>query len=166
MKKIICISLLLFGMIGFSNQIQAQGKAMVTAKIDQVEKEVIAWRRHFHEFPELSNREFKTGKKIAEILTEMGIEVETGVAKTGVIGLIKGGKPGPTVGLRADIDGLPVTERAPIDFASKERAEFLGEEVGVMHACGHDTHIAMLLGAAKVLNDMKDQIKGNIVLMN
>ena len=148
-----------------SSQLEAQGKAMISEKIDQVEQEVIAWRRHFHEFPELSNREFKTGKKIAEELTKMGIEVETGVAKTGVIGLIKGGKPGPTIALRADIDGLPVTERAPIDFASKERSEFLGKEVGVMHACGHDTHIAMLLGAAKILSEMKDQIKGNIVLI-
>jgi len=165
MKKLVLLSLFLLSILMYSSEINAQGKAMVSEKIDQVEQEVIAWRRHFHEFPELSNREFKTGKRIAEELTKMGIEVETGVAKTGVIGLIKGGKPGPTVGLRADIDGLPVTERAPIDFASNERSEYLGKEVGVMHACGHDTHIAMLLGAAKVLNDMKAQIKGNIVLI-
>ena len=133
MKNIASIFLFMALTASYSSQMKAQGKAMVIEKIDQVEQKVIDWRRHFHEFPELSNREFKTGKKIAEELTKMGIEVETGVAKTGVIGLIKGGKPGPTIGLRADIDGLPVTERAPIDFASKERSEFLGKEVGVMH---------------------------------
>lgn len=131
----------------------------------EVESQVIEWRRDFHQFPELSNREFKTAEKIAVILKELGLKVETGIAHTGVVGLLDTGKPGPVIGLRADIDGLPVAERTPVPFASKQKSEYLGEEVGVMHACGHDTHIAMMLGAAKVLTQMKDQLKGKIVFV-
>ncbi len=129
------------------------------------EQEVIELRRHFHQYPELSNREFNTAKRIAEELTKLGLEVETGMAHTGVVGLLDTGKPGPTIGLRADIDGLPVTERTPVPFASVEKTEYLGDKVGVMHACGHDTHIAMLLGAAKVLTSMKDELKGKVVFV-
>ena len=143
--------------------------AQVHKTIDQlaleVEPAMIELRRHFHQFPELSNREFKTAERIAEELRKLGLPVDTGIAHTGVVAVLEGGKPGPTIGLRADIDGLPVTERAPIPFASKERSEFNGEEVGVMHACGHDTHIAMLLGAAKVLTQIKDDIQGKIVFV-
>jgi amidohydrolase len=135
------------------------------AEFQAVESQVIEWRRHFHQYPELSNREFETGKYIAARLKEMGIEVETGIAHTGVVGLIKGGKPGPTVALRADIDGLPVIERVDLPFASKVKTNYLGKEVGAMHACGHDTHIAMLLGAAQLLKNKQEELSGNIVLI-
>lgn len=137
----------------------------IEAKAAAINDEVIQWRRHFHEFPELSNREFKTAEKIAEILRSMNLKVDTGIAHTGVIGVLDTGRPGPVIGLRADIDGLPVSERTPIPFASKEQTTYLGEDVGVMHACGHDTHIAMLLGTAKILNGMKDQLKGKVVFV-
>ena len=131
----------------------------------EINQEVIDWRRDFHEYPELSNREFKTAEKIAAFLTDLGLEVETGMAHTGVVGLLRTGRPGPTLGLRADTDALPVTERVDIPFASKVKTTFLGEDVGVMHACGHDTHVAMLMGAAKILVGMKDELSGNIVFI-
>ncbi len=131
----------------------------------KVESKVIEWRRDFHEFPELSNREFKTADKIALKLRGMGLTVDQGMAKTGVVAVLDTGKEGPTVGLRADTDALPVTERVDIPFKSREKAEYLGEEVGVMHACGHDTHVAMLLGAAEVLTSMKNELVGKIVFV-
>jgi len=137
----------------------------VATEAAKVNQSVIDWRRHFHQYPELSNREFKTAEKIAEELTKLGLPIETGVAHTGVVAVLDSGKPGPTIGLRADIDGLPVEERTPISFASKERSTYLGEDVGVMHACGHDTHIAMLLGTAKILTGMKSQLKGKVVFV-
>ena len=140
-------------------------QASYDAQCAKVESHVIEWRRHYHKNPELSNREFETAKHIASILRNMGMQVETGIAHTGVVGVLDSGKPGPVIGLRADIDGLPVTERAPVAFASEVKTEFLGEKTGVMHACGHDTHIAMLLGAAKVLTDMKDQLTGKVVFV-
>jgi len=127
-----------------------------------VEAKVIDWRRDFHQYPELSNREFKTADKIAEHLKSLGIEVQTGVAITGVVGILKGNKPGKVIGLRADIDGLPVTERNDLPYKSVEIGEFAGEKVGVMHACGHDTHIAILMGVAEVLSKNKDKINGTI----
>jgi len=108
-------------------------------KAEDIEEKVIEWRRYFHEHPELSNREYKTAEKIAEHLQSLGLEVETGIAHTGVVGLLKGGKPGPVVGLRADIDALPVTERNDLAFKSEVVTEYNGQETGVMHACGHDT---------------------------
>jgi len=131
----------------------------------EINNDVIDWRRHFHENPELSNREFKTAEKIAEHLNKLGLKVDTGIAITGVVGVLDTGKPGPTIGLRADIDALPVTERTAIPFASKETTTFLGQDVGVMHACGHDTHIAMLLGVAEIMVDIKDQLNGKIVFV-
>ncbi|NAS30834.1 amidohydrolase [Flavobacteriaceae bacterium R38] len=119
--------------------------------IENIEPKVIEWRRHFHENPELSNREFNTAKKIADHLKSLGMTVKTGVAKTGVIGILKGRKPGKVVALRADIDALPVTERTDVPFKSNVTTEFLGTQTGVMHACGHDTHIAILMGVAEVL---------------
>lgn len=132
---------------------------------DELEDEVIALRRHFHEFPELSNREFETSKRIASELRAMGLEPQTGIAITGVVAFIEGGKPGPLIALRADIDGLPVTEEVDLPFASKAKGTFRGQEVGVMHACGHDTHIAMLLGAAKALVGVKEELAGDIMLI-
>ncbi|MEE9437437.1 MAG: amidohydrolase [Saprospiraceae bacterium] len=157
--------------IGFilSNIYIAQGQTslidIADAKSNEVEAQVIKWRRHFHEHPELSNREFKTAEKVAEILKSFGLEVDTGIAKTGVIAVLDTGKPGPTIGLRADIDALPVVERTDLSFKSVVKTTYLDKEVGVMHACGHDTHTAMLLGAAKVLTDMKDQLNGKIVFV-
>lgn len=130
--------------------------------VQQVEPKVIAWRRDFHEHPELGNRETRTAKIIADHLRSLGIEVQTGVAHTGVVGLLKGGKPGPVVALRADMDGLPVTERVPLPFASKVKTQYDGNEVGVMHACGHDTHVSILMGVAEVLAAMKKDLKGSV----
>jgi amidohydrolase len=130
--------------------------------IKEVEPKVIEWRRDFHEHPELSNREFETAKKIAKHLRSLGLEVQTGVAHTGVVGILKGGKPGPVIALRADIDALPVTERVDLPFASKVKSEYNGVETGVMHACGHDTHTAMLMGTAEVLSKMRKDLKGTV----
>lgn len=139
--------------------------ALIDKKADEIEEKVIEWRHYFHEHPELSNREFKTAEKIAGFLKDLGLEVKTGIAHTGVVGILKGNKPGPVVALRADIDGLPVTERTPVPYASKVKTTFLGKDVGVMHACGHDTHIAMLMGAAQILTGLKEQINGTIVFI-
>jgi len=139
--------------------------SLLDTEVKNVNKKVIEWRRHFHQYPELSNREFNTAKKVAEHLRQLGIEVKTGVAKTGVVGILKGGKPGPVIALRADMDALPVTERVNIPFASKVTADYNGQKVGVMHACGHDAHIAMLMGAAEVLSKMKSEIQGTVVFI-
>lgn len=134
-------------------------------QLAKAEDKVIEWRRHLHQHPELGNREFETAKYITSHLKSLGIEVETGVAHTGVIGFLKGGKPGPTVALRADMDALPVTEQVDLPFASKATAEYNGDTVGVMHACGHDTHVAMLMGAAQVLAGMRDALAGNVLFI-
>ena len=126
------------------------------------ENEVIELRHWFHENAELSNREFKTAKRIEQELIKIGLNPQTGIAKTGVVAVLKGGKPGPVVALRADIDGLPVKERADLPWASKMTGIYNGEKVPVMHACGHDTHTAILLGVAKVLYELKDQIPGSV----
>jgi len=130
--------------------------------IMNIENQLIEWRHHFHQNPELSNREFKTAEKIAEHLKALGLEVETGIAKTGVVGLLKGKQPGKVVALRADIDALPVTERNNLPFKSEVRTTFLNTETGVMHACGHDTHIAILMATAEVLSKHKDKINGTV----
>lgn len=123
---------------------------------------VIEWRHHIHQNPELSNREYKTAEYIAAHLKSLGMEVQTGVAKTGVVGILKGGKPGPVVALRADIDALPVLERAQLPWASKAIGEYNGAEVPVMHACGHDTHVAILMGTAEVLTKVKSELQGTV----
>jgi amidohydrolase len=129
---------------------------------NDIEVKVIEWRRHLHENPELSNREFNTAKYIAKHLKKLGIEVQEGVAKTGVVGLLKGDLPGKVVALRADMDALPVTERNDLSFKSLVTSEYNGKKTGVMHACGHDTHVAILMGAAEVLSKMKSKIKGTV----
>ncbi len=130
---------------------------------DAVEPRVIAWRRDIHEHPELSNREFRTAALVAEHLRELGLdEVQTGIAHTGVVGTLVGGRPGPVIALRADMDGLPVREQTGLPFASRARGEYNGEEVYVMHACGHDTHVAMLMGAAEVLARHRDRLAGTV----
>lgn len=127
-----------------------------------VEDKVIEWRRDIHENPELSNREFETAEKVAKHLKSLGIEVQTGVAHTGVVGILKGKKTGKTIALRADMDALPVLERNDLPYKSTVKAEFKGEEVPVMHACGHDTHTAILMGVAEVLSKNRDKIKGTV----
>ena len=131
----------------------------------EVQPQVVEWRRWFHQNPELSNREFNTSVRIAEILRGMGLEPRTGIAHTGVIAIIEGGLPGPLVAIRTDIDGLPVVEQTGLPFASTVRGEYNGQDVGVMHACGHDNHMAMVLGAAKILNDMKAELPGSVMLI-
>ncbi len=136
--------------------------AEIERRVGTVMPKVIAWRRDIHEHPELSGEEVRTAKLVAEALTAMGIEVKTGVGGHGVVGLLKGGKPGPVVALRADMDGLPVEELADVPFKSKARGTYRGAPVGIMHACGHDSHVAMLLGAAEVLVGMKSQLAGTV----
>ena len=130
--------------------------------IIKIEEKLIEWRRDFHKNPELSNREYKTAKKIAKHLKGIGLKVETNIAKTGVVAILEGNQPGKVIAIRADIDGLPVTERNDLDFKSEVKTTFLNTETGVMHACGHDTHIAILMATAEVLSKHKDKIKGRI----
>src|SRR6188768_4358541 len=162
MKK---LCYLLFALIA-STTIHAQVSPKLQSKVDQMAKEiepkVIEWRRNIHQFPELSNRETKTAAKVAEHLRSLGIEVQTGVAKTGVVGILKGAKPGPVIALRADMDALPVTERNSLPFASKVKSTYNGQETGVMHACGHDSHVAILMGVAEILSGMKKDLKGTV----
>ena len=133
------------------------------AAIAAVEAKVIEWRRDLHRNPELSNREFRTAEKVASHLQSLGFDrVETGVAHTGVVGTLRGDRPGPVVALRADMDGLPVREQTGLPFASRAKGEYRGEEVFVMHACGHDAHVAMLMGAAEVLAAHRDKLAGTV----
>ncbi|MBX9632773.1 MAG: amidohydrolase [Burkholderiales bacterium] len=146
--------------------IHAEGlQSRFDAIADQVEPKVIEWRRDIHRNPELGNRETRTGALVAEHLKALGYEVRTGVAVTGVVGVLRGGKPGPVVALRADMDALPVTEEVDLPFASKVRTTYAGKETGVMHACGHDTHVAMLMGAAEAFAAVRDQLPGTVKLI-
>ncbi len=158
MKYFFSIILALSFSISFSQKFDKT----INQLISQHEKEVIELRHWFHENAELSNREFKTSERIAKELIKIGLKPQTGIAKTGVVAVLKGGMPGPVVALRADIDGLPVKERSNLPWASKMKGIYNGEEVPVMHACGHDTHTAILLGVAKVLYKIKDQIPGTV----
>ena len=159
MKKI-SVFLLLLSSFAFGDL-----KVELEEEINPLMKKVISWRHNLHQFPELSNREYKTSKKVASHLRSLGIKVETGIAYTGVVGLIEGGLPGPTIALRADMDALPVEEKTGLPFASKERAKYLGQSVGVMHACGHDAHVAILMGVAEFLSKNKESLEGNIMLI-
>jgi amidohydrolase len=137
-------------------------RAAIDAAADKIEAQTIAWRRDFHEHPELGNREFRTSKIIADYLRSLGIEVHEGVGKTGVVGILKGSLPGPVIGLRADMDALPITERTPVPFASKVKSTYNGQEVGVMHACGHDSHVAIMMSVASVLSGMRKELRGTV----
>lgn len=148
----------------------ADKNAPLKAKMDKmalaIEPKVIAWRRDLHQNPELSNREFKTAEKVAAHLRSLKFdEVKTGIAKTGVIGVLKGGKPGPTVALRADMDGLPVTERGDLPFKSLVKTTYNNQPTGVMHACGHDTHVAILMGTAEVMASVRSELAGTFVFL-
>lgn len=137
----------------------------VAAAGRSLQQQVIDWRRHFHQHPELSNREEQTAKRVAEELRTLGLQPRTGIAHHGVTAVIKGGRPGPRIALRADMDALPVTERSSLPFASKATATYRGETVGVMHACGHDAHTATLLGVAEALVAMKKDLPGQVMLI-
>lgn len=158
MKSILSIALTLFTAFAFA---QSPYTATIDAKSSAISTKLIEWRRHIHQNPELGNREFKTQEYIAAHLSKLGIEV-TKLAKTGVLGVLKGGKPGPVIALRADIDGLPVKERVDVAYKSTVTADYLGNIVPVMHACGHDTHTSILMGTAEVLASMKKDIAGTI----
>ncbi len=134
----------------------------IDARATEIEDQVIAWRRDIHQHPELGNREFRTAALVADHLKSLGLEVRTDVAHTGVVGLLRGGQPGPVVALRADMDALPVTEMVDVPFASKVRTEYNGREVGVMHACGHDNHVAILMGVADILASMREDLPGSV----
>jgi amidohydrolase len=149
---------LFFSLSAFAQTLQQQIEQKSKAELAKV----IEWRRYIHLHPELGNREFKTAELITRHLKSLGIEVQTGVAKTGVVGILKGGKPGPVVALRADMDALPVYERVNVPFASKDSGDYLGQKVPVMHACGHDSHVAILMGTAEVLSSMKKDIAGTV----
>jgi amidohydrolase len=149
--------------------LSAQAPATLQAEIDKraaaVETRVVAWRRDIHQHPELGNRETRTAGIVAAHLRALGLEVRTGVAGTGVVGTLKGAKPGRVVALRAEMDALPVTEELDVPYASKVRAVWNGQDVGVMHACGHDAHVAMLMGAAEVLSGLRDRLAGTVLFV-
>ncbi len=160
MKKFL---LLAFPIISLSVSAQTSvTNGSISARAEALKDKIIAWRRDFHQNPELGNREVRTSGIIAKHLQSLGIEVKTGVSTTGVIGVLKGGKPGPVVALRADMDALPVVERTPVAFASKVKAQYNGQEVGVMHACGHDSHMAILMAVAEELSGMKKDLPGTV----
>ena len=140
MKKTL-VTILVF----FSFNIDANLKETLEKDLDNLMTKVIEWRHDIHENPELGNREFRTAKKVADHLTLLGMDVETGIAHTGVVGLLTGDLPGPTIAIRADMDALPVVEKTGLSYASKVKTTYMGNEVGVMHACGHDAHVAILM---------------------
>lgn len=154
MKNLLAASFILLSLTLSSQNLETEFLSL--------EKKIIEWRHDFHKNPELSNREFKTAEKIAKHLKSLGIEVKENVAKTGVVGVLKGNTPGKVVALRADIDALPVTERNDLPYKSDVKTTYLGKKVGVMHACGHDTHIAILMGVAEILAKNKNLIKGTV----
>jgi amidohydrolase len=160
MKHLIYLLLLIPAISPAQNNVAA-----LNENIKAIMPKVVEWRRYFHQNPELSTREYKTGAYIASYLKSLGLEVKYPFAKTGVVAILKGGKPGPVIALRADIDALPLTERVDLPFKSVVTDTFNNQTVGVMHACGHDSHIAMLMGAATVLSKMKKDVPGTIVFM-
>ena len=139
--------------------------AQVEARLAALQPRILEWRRDFHQNPELSNREFRTSKIVAEHLQRLGLEVQTGIAKTGVVGVLRGGKPGPTIALRADMDALPVTEQTDVPFRSRVTATYRNETVGVMHACGHDTHTSVLMGVAETFAAVRADLPGTVVFI-
>lgn len=162
LTTILHTALITFASAGFIHSVNAQETVSISSELEQ---KVIEWRRDFHQHPELSNREFRTSKVIEAHLRELGLEVETGIAHTGLVGVLKGGKPGPVIAMRADMDALPVVEQTDVPFKSVAKGEYRGNEVGVMHACGHDLHMAMLMGAAEQLSLIKQDIAGTIIFI-
>lgn len=162
MKKIYLCFFALLTMQWASGQTSPALQTRLMQQATEMNPKIVEWRRYFHQHPELSNREFNTSARIAEELKAMGLEVKYPVAKTGVVALLKGAKPGPVIALRADIDALPVTERNDLPFISKEKSTFNGIETGVMHACGHDGHMSILLAVAQILSRNKADLKGTV----
>jgi len=165
MKKNLICAIIIFSLASISSRGQKNKPSFsetINLQADHIEAKCIGWRRDIHQNPELGNREFRTAKLIADHLRSLGIEVKEGVGKTGVVGILKGAKPGPCIGLRADMDALPVVERVDLPFASKIKSTYNGQEVGVMHACGHDTHVAILMSVAEILAGMKNDLKGTV----
>ena len=160
MKKTL-VTILVF----FSFNIDANLKETLEKDLDSLMTKVIEWRHDIHENTELGNREFRTATKVADHLTSLGMDVETGIAHTGVVGLLTGDLPGPTIAIRADMDALPVVEKTGLPYASKIKTTYMGNEVGVMHACGHDAHVAILMGVAEFFSKNKDQLKGSIMFI-
>ena len=148
-----------------SSNLLANLKDVLDKDLSNIMEKVVEWRHDIHQNPELGNREFRTAKKVADHLTSLGISVETGIAHTGVVGLLTGDLPGPRVAIRADMDALPVIEKTGLPYASTVKTTYLGNEVGVMHACGHDAHVAILMGAAEFFANNKDQLKGSILFI-
>ncbi|WP_276483986.1 amidohydrolase [Paraflavitalea pollutisoli] len=159
MMRTLLYSVLLTGPLLAQGQ---QDSVKVNKLVNGVESKVIAWRRDLHQHPELGNRETRTAEIVAKHLRALGLDVTTGVGKTGVVGILKGGQSGPVVALRADMDALPVTERTNLPFASTATATYNGNQTGVMHACGHDAHVSILMGVAEVLTSMKQQVRGTV----
>ncbi len=163
------LRIVVLGSFAIATPVPAADNAAMEAEIQTraaaLEKKVIAWREDIHQHPELGQQELRTSSLVAEHLRSLGLEVRTNVALTGVVGLLRTGRPGPTVGLRADMDALPVKETEGLSFASKARQAYLGEEVDVMHACGHDAHTAMLMGTAEILAAMKEQLRGTVMFI-
>ena len=164
MKPYLIICSLLLPSVALTAQMEDL-KAVIDQKALQLESKCIQWRHHLHQNPELSNREYKTAEYIANHLRKLGMEVRTGIAHTGVVGILTGDQPGPVVALRADMDALPLKEKVDLPFASTAKGEYLGEEVDVMHACGHDAHVAMLMGAAEILASMRSSLQGTVVFI-
>ncbi|MDG2061937.1 MAG: amidohydrolase [SAR86 cluster bacterium] len=164
MKNALIISLVFLAMNGFSASPE-ELESKLDLQLDSLMTKVVSWRHDFHQYPELSNREFKTSKKVAKHLTDLGLEVKTGIAHTGVVAVLKGSRPGPMVALRADMDALPVVEATGLPFASKERSLYNGKDVGVMHACGHDAHISILMGVAEFLSSIKEDLPGSVMFI-
>ena len=157
--------LMLFFSVLISLSISADLKNDLEKEIGPLMDKVIEWRHDIHQNPELSNREYRTARKIEAHLRSLDIKVQTKIAYTGVVGLIEGDLPGPTIALRADMDALPVVEKTGLPFASKDKTKYLGQTVGIMHACGHDAHVAILMGVAEFLAKNRDQLKGNVMLI-
>lgn len=166
MRAILRTALLLPVALVLATPVHGQDLDAFHGTIDElaaaINDQVVAWRRDIHANPELGMQEFRTAGLVADHLESLGIEVQTGVGGTGVVGVLRGGRPGPVVALRADMDGLPVTEMADVPFASKVTAQWQGREVGVMHACGHDNHVAILMGVAQILAEMRDDLPGTV----
>lgn len=162
MRKLLSLVLLAIFAVTLATAQNDKQRQAVKVKADAIESKVLAWRRDFHQHPELGNRETRTADIITKHLQSLGIEVKNGIAKTGVVGILKGSQPGPVIALRADMDGLPVLEKNDLPFASKATTEYNGVQTPVMHACGHDTHVAIQMAVAEILASMKNELKGTV----
>jgi amidohydrolase len=165
MKLLIRVAAAVAATLGTATALAEISPAQIDGMASKVEPRVIAWRRDIHQHPELSNREVRTAKLVADHLKKLGLPVRTGIAHTGVTAVLKGGKPGPVIALRADMDALPVAEQVDVPFKSTVTTEYLGKKVGVMHACGHDAHVANLMGVAEILVGMRKELAGTVLFV-